>query len=228
MMSIPGSSHSTAIEDGGTPLDTTEFVVVDVETTGVGATRGHRVTEVAAVLVRGRSVEPLFDSLVNPERVIPSFISQLTGITNSMVRGAPLFREISGELAAHLAGRVFVAHSAAFDWNFLTAEFARVSPGGIESLVPLQLCTVRLARRFLRHLPRRNLDAVCAHYGIPNVSRHRAAGDAHATARVLLGLIRDAERAGVYTLEALSKHGRRRPTRRRTALPSWSDGGEGA
>jgi DNA polymerase-3 subunit epsilon len=209
-----------------TSFDDTEFVVVDLETTGTGSSRGDRVTEVAAVLVHRGTVEPLFESLVNPGQPIPWYITQLTGIDDAMVRDAARFTDIAGELAAHLAGRVFVAHNAAFDWAFLRAEYARVAPDSLDTLVPLRLCTVRLARRLLRHLPRRNLDAVCAYYGIANDGRHRAAGDALATARVLIRLLRDAERAGVHTLEELTRHSAMRP--RRTALPAWSDGAEGA
>ena len=213
-----------------TPFATADFVVVDVETTGTGAARGDRVTEVAAVRVQHGVVEPLFESLVNPGRPIPYFIAQLTGIDDAMVRDAPSFADIAGELAAHLAGRTFVAHNAAFDWSFLDAEFSRVAvgqPGAFAALVPTRLCTVRLARRLLRHLPRRNLDAVCAHYGIGNDGRHRAAGDAHATARVLVKLLGDAERAGMWSLESLTRHAAvRRP--RRYARPTWSEGAEGA
>ncbi len=217
------------LEPEGTPLDATEFVVVDVETTGTGAWRGDRITEVAAVLVRGRSVELVFDSLVNPGQPIPPYITQLTGISDQMVRAAPTFADIAGELAAHLAGRVFVAHNALFDWRFLDAEFGRLTTGGMESLAPAQVCTVRLARRILRHLPRRNLDAVCAHYGVAIHGRHRAGGDAVATAQVLVGLVRDAERMGIWSLERLIKIGRkRRPRTRRSAMPTWSDGAAGA
>ena len=209
-----------------TAFDSVEFVVVDLETTGTGPGRGDRITEAAAVLVSGPRVEPVFHSLINPRQPIPYFITQLTGIDDAMVADAPTFGEVAGELAAHLAGRVFVAHNAQFDWGFLQAEFSRLAPGGAESLVESRLCTVRMARRILRHLPRRNLDAVCAYYGIGNEGRHRALGDAVATAQVLLRLLKDAERMGIHTIEALSRVAR--PRTRRTALPSWSDGGEGA
>ncbi len=211
-----------------THFDNAEFVVVDLETTGTGPAHGARITEAAAVLVRGAVVTPLFQSLVNPQQPIPYFITRLTGISDAMVAGAPTFQEIAGELAAHLAGRVFVAHNAAFDWGFLQAEFSRISPGGIESLVPTRLCTVRLARRILRHLPRRNLDAVCHHYGISNDARHRASGDALATAQVLVKMLRDAERAGFYSVESLSRYSRPRPRPRRSAMPQSSDGADPA
>lgn len=215
----------------GTPFDRVSFVVVDLETTGISAVGGDRVTEVAAVVVEGGRVAGSFQSLINPERRIPPYVTQLTGITNAMVRRAPIFRDVAGELAQHLVGRVFVAHNASFDWRFLAAEYSRTAGGSIEALVESRLCTVRLARRFLRHLPRRNLDAVAAYYGVPIEGRHRAEGDARATAHVLLGLLRDAERAGVYTWDVLEEVMARRTARakrRRSALPRWSDRSAGA
>ena len=226
-MTLPDRPPERSDDADGTPHGAVEFIVVDVETTGTGAIRGDRVTEVAAVHVRGGVVTPVFSSLINPGRPIPWFITNLTGIDDAMVRDAPAFADIAAELAAHLADRVFVAHNAAFDWTFLNAEFSRVATGTFETLVPARLCTVRLARRLLRHLPRRNLDAVCAHYGIGNDGRHRAAGDAHATARVLVKLLADADRAGMWSLESLTRYAAVRRTKR-SAMPTWSSGADGA
>ena len=215
----------------GTPFEEVSFLVVDVETTGISAWAGDRVTEVAAVFVKGGVVREAFSSLVNPGRPIPPFITHLTGIDDAMVRNAPPFGEIAGELAQHMVGRVFVAHNARFDWNFLSAEYHRVTSTPLDSLTSEQLCTVRLARRFLSHLPRRNLDAVANHYGVSIDGRHRAMGDARATAHVLVGLLKDAERSGLYTWEALGEVLSRRTSRaraKRTALPRASDGREGA
>lgn len=212
------------------------FVVVDVETTGGSAALGHRVTEVAAVLVHQGEIREVFHSLVNPRRSIPPFITSLTGIDDAMVRGAPTFDAIAGDLAAELAGRVFVAHNARFDWGFLSAEFTRLRPTTFDASDPMaalatsQLCTVRLARRLLSHLPRRNLDALCWHYGVTIEHRHRAAGDAQATARILLALLADAERSGVHdvaALDALLARGTSRARKQRRATPGWGDGADG-
>ena len=216
---------------GGTPFAEVSFLVVDVETTGGSAGAGDRITEVAAVLVRGGEVREAFQSLINPGRPIPPFITQLTGISNAMVRNAPTFGDIAGALAYEMAGRVFVAHNARFDWNFLSAEYDRVVSAPLRSLTTDQLCTVRLARRFLSHLPRRNLDAVAHHYGVTIDGRHRAMGDARATAHVLVGLLKDAERRGLYTWEALDALMARRTSRarvKRSAMPRSTDGREGA
>lgn len=210
-------------------LHTLPYVVVDVETTGGQAWGSDRVTEVAAVHVEGDAVSLAFHSLVHPGRPIPWQITRLTGIDDAMVRDAPRFEDIAGELAAALVGRVFVAHNATFDFGFLDAEFARVAPTPLGSLVMGQLCTVRLARRLLAHLPRRNLDAVSAYYGVSITDRHRASGDALATAEVLRGLLGDASRRGVHTWGDLDTLLARRTARaKRSALPKWSEGADGA
>lgn len=211
-------------------LHTLPYVVVDVETTGGQAGGVDRVTEVAAVHVDGDRVSLAFHSLINPERSIPWHITRLTGIDDTMVRGAPTFRDIAGEFAAHLVGRVFVAHNARFDFGFLEAEFARVAPTPLGDLLMAQLCTVRLSRKLLAHLPRRNLDAVSHHYGVSITDRHRASGDALATAEVLRGLLRDASRRGVHTWADLDVllGARTARAKRLRAFPTSSDGAEGA
>ncbi|MBA4070629.1 MAG: hypothetical protein C0497_02160 [Gemmatimonas sp.] len=207
------------------------FVVVDVETTGTSHGRGDRVTEVAAVVVDEGAITEGFQTLVNPGRPIPWRVTALTGISDAMVADAPRFEEIADDLARVLAERTFVAHNAPFDWGFLGMEFARAGlPGALHGM---PLCTVRLARRLLAHLPRRNLDSVALHYGVPIENRHRALGDARATALILRGLLHDLERQGVESMEALQEWMARRVyvRKRRTAMPRWADDrglGEGA
>ena len=212
------------------PLHTLPYLVVDVETTGGQPTGSDRVTEIAAVLVDGDETTLAFHSLIDPQRPIPWAITRLTGIDDAMVRGQPTFRDIAGELAAHLVGRVFVAHNARFDLGFLGAEFARVAPTPIEELISEQLCTVRLSRRILSHLPRRNLDAVSAYYGVSISDRHRASGDALATVAVLRGLLRDASHRGVHTWGELQDllSARTARAKRRRVLPLGSEFTEGA
>ena len=210
-------------------LHTLPYVVVDVETTGGQPAGVDRVTEVAAVHVDGDRVELAFHSLVNPQRPIPWHITRLTGIDDAMVRTAPTFSDIAGEFAAHLVGRVFVAHNASFDFGFLSAEFARVAPTPLGELLLAQLCTVRLSRKLLAHLPRRNLDAVSDHYGVTIEDRHRASGDALATAHVLRGLLRDASHRGVHTWADLDVllGARMARAKRLRAFPSATDGADG-
>lgn len=206
----------------GPCLASLSYVVVDVETTGGRSGAGDRVTEVAAVVVRDGAIAEVFETLVNPQRPIPPWISRLTNITWEMVRDKPSFREICPDLLRIMRGHVFVAHNAGFDWRFLTNEVERATG---ERLTGPTLCTVRLARKLLPQLPRRSLDWVARHYNVDIGNRHRAGGDALATAHVLLGLLRDAEYRGCTTWPALqeilgarAQSGRRRK-RRRSALP---------
>ena len=184
-----------AVPDEEPLLSSLTFAVVDVETTGGRPDTGDRITEIAVVTVRDGAVVDVFETLVNPERSIPPFITRLTNISWEMVRDKAPFRDVCGDVLRALDGSVFVAHNANFDWRFVSAEVAR-STG--RELTGRRLCTVRLSRRLLPQLRSRSLDWVARHYGveIPHGMRHRAAGDALATARCLLRLLDDARSHG--------------------------------
>ena len=160
-----------------------ELVCVDLETTG-GSAAWHRIIEVGVVEVdRDGSVRE-WATLVNPGARIPPTIEAFTGISNEMVAQAPPFEDVHREVLARLAGRVFVAHNARFDYGFLRAEFARL---GVEFSAKL-LCTVKLSRRLYPDQPRHNLDAVIARHGLQCRARHRALGDAQVLADLLARL----------------------------------------
>ena len=182
------------------PLRRLTYAVVDVETTGGSFQRGHRVTEVAVVEVRNGEVGTSFQSLVNPGRPIPPRIQGLTGITDAMVAEAPPFEGVAPLLARRLEGRVFVAHNAAFDWGFLHHELLRAFGRGLPEG---RLCTVGLGRRLVPGLRSYALDALTRHFSIPIHARHRAHGDALATARLLLHLLDRAEVRGASDLAGL-------------------------
>jgi DNA polymerase-3 subunit epsilon len=198
-------------------LSTLSWAVVDVETTG-GPPPNHRITEIAAVIVKDGEIKEVYETLVNPERSIPPFVSRLTNISWSMVKDAPKFSAIVPTLLDKLEGNVFVAHNAQFDWSFLSHEIHRASGARITGN---QLCTVRLAKRLLPHLPRRSLDYVANYYGIEITGRHRAAGDAVATARCLLRLLKEAEDRGCTTREDLVKLMRQRAGRKKKKRSAW-------
>jgi DNA polymerase-3 subunit epsilon len=213
--------------DPATPLATLPFAVVDVETTGTVPENGDRITEIAVVRVHGGIVGAQYARLINPQRTIPGYISALTGISNAMVRDEPPFRDRAPEIRSLLDGAVFTAHNAAFDWRFVQAELVR---SAVAPLDGPRLCTVRMARLFLPQLPRRSLDAVTTHFGIGIAARHRAAGDALATAHALCRLLALATDAGLTTwgaLEAyLAPRARRRimpPVRSRLPLPPHAE-----
>jgi len=213
-------------------ISSLRFAVVDVETTGGRPSHGDRITEIAIVRVHDGQIVDVYETLVNPECSIPPMITQITRITHEMVRDKPVFARIAHEVAARLEGHIFVAHNASFDWRFVSHEVFR---GTGQALDGTTLCTVRLARKVLPQLPRRNLDSVANHYAveIPPHTRHRAAGDAIATAKVLLGLLKDAEGRDITTwgaLDAFQRAGTSMAKRhRKPVMPApVKDAGDGA
>jgi DNA polymerase-3 subunit epsilon len=191
------------------------FAVVDVETTGTSAGRGDRITEIAIVRVERGEIVDRWSTLVNPERPIPLHITALTHITWAMVRDEAPFRTIVPDVLSRLAGAVFTAHNAPFDWRFVSEEVRRGT--GAELSGP-RLCTVRMARALLPSLPRRSLDHLTRYFGITIDARHRALGDALATAEALRRLLRIAADDGIATwLELDARVGARAVPRSRTA-----------
>ena len=224
--SIGGGSTARAVDRPRREerLRELSYVVVDVETTGGGTYAGDRITEIAAIVVKDGKVTREYETLVNPQRPIPPMVTRLTNITWDMVRNAPTFRDIAQDVAEVLRGHVFVAHNAGFDWRFVSNELTRATGGRLDGR---RLCTVKLARRVLPQLPRRSLDYLARYYGVENTARHRAGGDARATAQVLIRMLRELETRGCHTWPELEtflsvvNRGRRR--RRRSALPRPMD-----
>ncbi len=221
---LPDGRWAIVPESQGSPLlEECAFAVVDVETTGMRPGGADRITEIAVALVYGGRCEIVFQSLVNPERPIPPMVSSITRITDDMVRHAPTFPEIAEQVIAVLAGRVFVAHNARFDWSFVSAELRRARSLSLEGS---RLCTVRLARRLVRGVGSCGLDNLSRHFGLDNDARHRAAGDASVTAELLRRLISMAREDGARTLQDLmalesrSTRAGRRKTRAERAMPT--------
>jgi len=213
-----GSARSDA---GAEPLSELSYVVVDTETTGGRSWLNDRITEIAAVVVRGGEIVEVYETLVNPQRSIPPFITALTNITWDMVKDAPVFEQVAPDVIRVLEGNVFVAHNATFDWRFLTNELTRATG---RQLRGRRLCTVKLARKVLPQLSRRSLDYVARYYGVTIRNRHRAGGDAIATAHCLIRMISDLRDRGCGTWSELqsllrSQPGRRKK-RRHSGLPT--------
>lgn len=163
-------------------IDEADFVVVDVETTGMSASE-DRMTEIAMMKVRNGVLVDEYSTLINPLVTISHFITDLTGIDNIMVQDAPTAREIMPRVAEFLGDSVFVAHNAAFDWGFVSQAAQRER--GIDLENP-QLCTVKLSRRILPMLQSRSLGPVAQFLDVNIPQRHRASGDAYATALILI------------------------------------------
>ncbi len=196
----------------GMALSEVAWAVVDVETTGGAASRGDRIIEVGVVHVDGGAVGTAYETLVNPGRPIPERIQRFTGITDAMVAVAPLFEWVAGAVQDRLTGRVFVAHNVRFDWAFVSDELLHAA-GDVPELE--RICTARLGRLLVPGLRRHGLDSLARHFGIPIWNRHRALGDAIATARLLVHLLGAAEDRGIRDFPSL----REALVRRRRNLP---------
>lgn len=160
------------------------FSIVDIETTG-GSPQQSRVTEIAIYITDGIQLVEKFESLINPEQSIPTFITRLTGISNEMVLDAPKFQDISGQIARLTKDTVFVAHNVAFDYGMLCNEYREL---GMEFHRNV-LCTVKSSRRLLPGHDSYSLGNICKDLGIGLENRHRAAGDAFATMKLFHLLI---------------------------------------
>jgi DNA polymerase-3 subunit epsilon len=157
-----------------------QFAIVDIETTG-GFPQQHGITEIAIVLHNGKEIEGKFETLVNPYQPIPPFIIGMTGITNAMVAAAPSFNEVAEQVHNLLKNRVFVAHNVNFDFSFVK-HF--LQEAGYTLNVP-KLCTIRLSRKVFPGYKKYGLGHLTRELGIQIENRHRAGGDAMATAQVL-------------------------------------------
>ena len=190
------------LDDLGTPLVGTTFVVVDLETTG-GSPRDCGITEIGAVKVRGGEVIGELQTFVDPGEPIPPFIQTLTGITDAMVRGAPRPAAAVTSFLEFAHGAVLVAHNAGFDIGFLKAACAAHD---LTWPRPQVLDTVHLARQVLGREETRNhkLATLAAHFGAETTPDHRALHDARATVDVLHGLIGRLGSQGVTSLEELA------------------------
>jgi DNA polymerase-3 subunit epsilon len=181
------------------PLHQLDFVVVDVEATGA-KTPPNRIIELGAYRIRHGHIVDEFVTLVNPELPIPRFVVALTGITNDMVKAAPLFAEVAPKWLEFISDAVLVAHNAPFDTSFLNHEISRVYPG--HRMVNSHLCTVKLSRRTVPGLRNYRLDTIADHFSIPIFDRHRAGSDALATAQIFLRLLSRLDQHGVRDLAA--------------------------
>lgn len=166
------------------------YAIVDIETTG-GHASANGITEIAVIIHDGAKVIRRYETLINPQRNIPVYISALTGISNEMVARAPLFSEVAAEIFSLLHDKIFIAHNVNFDYSFLKYH---LSACGYE-LQCKKLCTVRLSRKVFPGLISYSLGKLCKQLKIDLCNHHRAGGDAEATA-VLFSMLLEHDEAG--------------------------------
>lgn len=160
------------------------YAIVDIETTG-GSTKNSKITEIAIYKHDGKQVIDSFETLINPEIPIPIFIARLTGIRDEMVENSPRFFEIAKKIIEFTEGCVFVAHNVLFDYGIIRHEFKLL---GYDYRKP-HLCTVRAARYVIPGFESYSLGKLTRAMGIEIIGRHRAGGDALATAELFTVLI---------------------------------------
>ncbi|MEJ6979026.1 exonuclease domain-containing protein [Pedobacter sp. P351] len=166
------------------------YAIVDIETTG-GHASANGITEIAIVLHDGNKVTRKYETLINPQKHIPIYISALTGISNEMVANAPLFSEVATEVFSLLHDKIFIAHNVNFDYSFLKYH---LSACGYE-LQTKKLCTVRLSRKVFPGLLSYSLGKLCKQLQVELTNHHRAGGDAEATA-ILFSMILQNDKDG--------------------------------
>jgi len=203
------------IEVGDREIASADFVVVDLETTGLDV-NGAAILEIGAIRLSQLRIVDRFETLLRPPGKLPRAIVKLTGICDAMVAEAPTQRRALRSFARWLdrtPTAPFVAHNASFDHRFVSRA---LDSCGLPPYRGAVLCTRKLARRLIPELGRYNLDHLCAHFGISNRARHRALGDAEATARALLDLLEIAQsRFELGNLGDLIDFQRRPPAKRK-------------
>jgi len=153
------------------------YAIVDIETTG-GYAATNDITEIAIVLHDGRQATGRYETLIRPSAPIPYYIQVLTGISHEMVAKAPPFREVASKIAEILKDRVFIAHNVNFDYSFVKHHLEACG----HTLQAAKICTVRLSKKIFPGFPSYSLGNLCRELSIPIENRHRAGGDADATA----------------------------------------------
>lgn len=156
-----------------------QYAIIDIETTG-GSPKNEKITEIAIFIHDGQKVIDEFVTLINPERKIPYYITQLTGIDNEMVSRAPKFYEVAKRIVELTQDKIFVAHNVSFDYNFVKSEYKQLGYNYNRD----KLCTVQLSRKLIPGHRSYSLGNLCNEIGIEINGRHRAAGDALATVKL--------------------------------------------
>ena len=169
------------------------FAIIYIETCGGKFNYPNgRITEICILIHDGLSVVEKFSTLIDPECYIAPIYTDITGITNQMVIGAPKFHQVAKKIHELTENRTFVAHNVSFDYNFIKAEFASLGFHFHRN----KLCTVQLSRKLIPGHKSYSLGKICEALNIPNNSRHRAEGDAVATAKLFDMLLQAKSKKG--------------------------------
>lgn len=179
-----------------------KYVVIDLETTGNNPKKGDKIIQFAAVVIEDGVITESFSSLINPQKPIPAFIEELTGLEDEMVKDAPLFAEIAAKVNSLLDGAYFVAHNILFDLSFLQEELIQA---GYEGFYGSVLDTVEMARILFPTADGYKLSDLAAKEDLHHDRPHQADSDAQVTAELFLILLENLAALPSVTLRQLSQ-----------------------
>lgn len=167
-------------------MENKKYIVLDLETTWLSKYK-HQITEIAAIKFDGEKIIDTYQTLINPQRNIPSGITRLTWITNDMVENAPVISEILPDFLNFIQDDILVAHNSSFDYWFLSENIYKHHEFWIENPV---ICTRKLTSRLIPQLPRKNLWSICEYMNLTNDQAHRAMSDTAVTVDVFKNLLK--------------------------------------
>jgi len=179
----------------------TDYTVLDIETTGLSKDH-HQITEIAAIKVKDNRIRAKFEQLINPKTRIPSFITNLTGITDDMVKDKPDISIVLPRFLEFLGDDILIAHNATFDHGFIRSNAKKHL--NLDFLNE-KLCTRKLAYRLCNQLPSRKLECLCRHFNIENENAHRAMSDVKATYQVFTNFNKMLHDKGIVTKDQILK-----------------------
>ncbi|MCX7990933.1 MAG: 3'-5' exonuclease [Proteobacteria bacterium] len=170
------------------------FTIVDLETTGFNLPPVERIIEIGAVRVENLTIVKEFSTLVNPHKPIPPIVSDITGIKNYDVKNAPNVGPALKDFYRFSQDSVMVAYNVAFDFEFI--RHASILSMGY-SPKERTLCAFELIKKILFFLDKYDLEVVCDYFDIKINNRHRALGDARATALLFLKILDILRKIGI-------------------------------
>ncbi|MAG39265.1 hypothetical protein CMO90_04230 [Candidatus Woesearchaeota archaeon] len=186
-----------------------EYTVLDIETTGLSKYT-NKITEIAAIKLKGKKVVGEYQTLINPKTPIPSFITKLTGINDEMVKDSPIIQEALPDFLKFLGDSTLVAHNATFDHGFISYNAKKHLKNNMKNN---RLCTRKLANRLLPNLPRKRLEDLCKLFNIKNEQAHRAMGDTKATVKIFKKFWTMMRLANIKTHEEILKFEKTPPSK---------------
>ncbi len=195
------------------PLEQASFSIIDIETTGLSS-RYNNIIEIGIVKVSDLKIKETYQTMINPGRPIPYYISQFTGITDEDVYDAPFFEDAADDILEFISDDIIGGHNFSFDKSFLKRELLYAGKG---ILYNRDVCTLKLARKMYPDLRSRSLSNMCRHFKLHNENSHRALSDAKVTAQLLIRMIEELrDKHNINTVEELLGYHKKTTSKART------------